>query len=149
MYVERLQDLSLIYSMKDLFSDVDNIYIVDGFPESDLVIPTISVEAFTIESNLFELGNYETIDTRTWYIDIFAKSKSQRDEFGYRIFNSLKQKLPVYDYNEGFPPDFDPTKIGVLKPKSQRLEVITVIPELVEKMHYRVSIKYTSIYEQI
>jgi len=45
----------------------------------------------------------------------FAQTKAQRDEIGYRILDSLEQCIPVYDYDEGFPPDTTPTNLGVPK----------------------------------
>lgn len=149
MYLERKQDLSLIFFLKDLFSDIDNLSIVDSFPENELTLPTISVETYKINTRMYELGNFERLQSTTWSIDIFALNKSQRDEMGYRILNSLYDKVSVYNYDEGFPPDSSPTRIGVLRPDGINLEIIRVMPELVDVMHYRAVLIYTANYEQI
>lgn len=149
MYLERKQDLSLYYFVEDMFDDLDNINIVDSFPDGELTLPTIAIDTDSIDTRQFELGNYERVQTRRWYIDIFATNKSQRDEFGYRLLNELQTKLPVYNYDEGFPPDDNPTKIGVLKAQDLFLEIIRVNPEFTDKMYHRAVILYTAIYESI
>ena len=100
--------------MKELFSDTSYVTIVDGFPVENIKIPTVAVEADMLTTHSFELGNHNRIQERLYYIDVFANNKSQRDEFAYRIINSLYECIPVYDYDEGFPPTVSPTRIGCL-----------------------------------
>jgi hypothetical protein len=141
IYLERKEDLSLYYLLKDIFSDTSYINIEDGFPEKVLTLPTVSVEANTIELIEFELGNREGRRLRRWSIDIFAKNKSQRDEIGYRILNELKNGIKVYNYDEGFPPDLYPSKISHLDVLSRKMTIIKILPDLVEKMYYRATIE--------
>lgn len=149
MYLERKQDLSIVYFLKDLFSDVETISIVDAFPLENLTVPCISVETDTIDTAEYQLGDFDRLEFRVWFIDVFAKNKSQRDEFGYRILNELKPGIAVYNYDEGFPPDYEPTKIGKLIPDIIKLKNIRVVPELVEKLYYRCTLTFTAEYEQI
>jgi hypothetical protein len=130
-----------------LFDATDFITVVDDFPLSNLTIPTISVVADTIVTSRFELGNRKRLQTRTWYIDVFAKNKSQRDEYAYRILNALEECVPVYNYDEGFPPII-PTRLGCLEPEEIRMEIITILPELVDKLYYRSTVTYSSVYNQ-
>src|SRR5574339_126459 len=111
MNIYRLEDLSMYFFIKDLFSDVSFINIVDSFPEEILTIPTISIDAGRIKEELFEVGNRDRVRIRTWYIDVFAKNKSQRDDFGYRILDQSNNGINVYDYNDGFPPDVTPSRV--------------------------------------
>lgn len=149
MYLERKQDLSVVYFIKDSFEDYSFITIVDGFPEGELTIPTISVDNDEIDTYPFELGNRNRAQFRTWYIDVFAKNKSQRDEYSYKILNELEEGISVYNYDEGFPPDQQPTRIGALIPDDIKLRIIRINPELVDKLYYRATVIFTAVYNQI
>lgn len=147
MFSERKQDLSIYYWLKDdVFADTPFINIKDDFPTEALVLPTISVVSKSLRIFPYEIGNYKGLEPRVWYIDIFAQSKSQRDDFGYRILNRIEEDIPVYDYDEGFPPDVAPTQIGCLIPTEIRMEVIRVIPELVTTLYYRATISFEATY---
>jgi hypothetical protein len=115
---------------------------VDGFPTSDLVPPTVAVEAGKVDVQQYELGNRDGLRMRTWYIDIFANNKSQRDEFGYRLLNVLKNGIPVYNYDEGFPPAFTPSKVGVLQiiGKSYNPVRIAQTQDANAKIYYRATV---------
>jgi len=112
MEIERLQDLSLYYYIKDLFSATPSITIVDGYPTGDLVLPSIAVESEDIRPISYEMGNRYFKDQRLWSIDVFGMNKTQRDSMAYRIKNSVPNGIPVYDYNQGFPPAITPTILG-------------------------------------
>lgn len=140
IYLERKEDLSIYYFLKDVFSDTTFVNIVDGFPEGDLVLPTVAIEAGKIDVVGYELGNRDGLRIRKWYIDIYAKNKSQRDEFGYRLLDELKDGIPVYNYDEGFPPSVTPTKIGALDVISKSYTPIRISADVVEKLYYRATI---------
>lgn len=147
MYIERLQDLSTYYFLVNLYSDASYINIVDDFPQDPLVIPTVSVETDLIVPRIYELGNRSRVQTRTWYFNVFAANKAQRDEYAYRLLNALNGPISVYDYNQGFPPVVV-NKLGALTPESLRLRVIKVDPALVEKLYYRTIIEYVSEFQE-
>lgn len=140
IYIERKEDLSVYYFLKDVFSDTPFVNITDGFPEGALLVPTIASEAGKINVVEYELGNRDGLRVRRWYIDIYAKNKSQRDEFGYRLLNVLKDGIPVYDYDEGFPPSVSPTKIGTLIVSSKIYDPIKISADVVEKLYYRATV---------
>ena len=149
MQLQRKQDLAVYYFIKDLFSDVSGINVVDEFPTTLLTLPTIAVEAYTIDNSRFlELGDTERIMIRIWSIDIFAANKAQRDEYGYRILTALETKVPVYDYDEGNPP-MVLTKLGVLQPDRIQMEFIRILPELVDKLYYRANVNFTCTYDTV
>lgn len=149
MQLERKQDLAVYYFIQDLFSDVSGIKVVDEFPTTLLTLPTIAVEAYTIDNSKFlQLGDTERIMIRIWSIDIFAANKAQRDEYGYRILSALETKVPVYDYDEGNPP-MALTKLGVLQPDRIQMEFIRILPELVDKLYYRASVNFTCTYNAV
>jgi hypothetical protein len=135
-----LEDLSVYYFLKDIFNDAPFVTIVDGFPEGELILPTVAVEAGKIDVVEYELGNRDGLRVRRWFIDIYAVNKSQRDEFGYRLLNELKDGIPVYDYNQGFPPSVTPTKLGALTVLSKSNDPIRISAKVVEKLYYRASI---------
>lgn len=150
MDLERKKDLSLYYYIKDSFSSVPFINIEDGFPEELLNLPVIAIESDTLRSLPFELGNRHGSPRRIWFIDIFAETKSQRDEIGYKIVYDLEEGIPVYDYDEGFPPTVTPTQIGMLVPNDYiQMKIVRVLPELVSKLYWRATITFVADYTNI
>lgn len=123
-----------------MFSTAPFINIVDGFPEGDLKLPTVAVEAGRIDVVEYELGNRDGLRVRRWYIDIYANTKAQRDEFGYKLLDVLKDGIPVYNYDQGFPPSVTPTRIGTLVVISKSYDPIKVSADVVEKLYYRATI---------
>src|SRR3990172_7098977 len=144
MYLNRKEDLSVYYFLVDLFQSIPQIKIVDGFPEDELTIPTIAVEAHDINAYKAELGNTKRLKYRTWSIDIFAVNKSQRDDISYKILDALEQCISVYDYDEGFPPTVV-TKLGCLQVDDMKLEIIRIFPELTGSLYYRAIITFTAV----
>lgn len=149
IYHERIEDLSIYYFLTNLFLDAPFIKIVDGFPVENLEVPSISIEADTITSLKFEIGNSVRNKYRTWYIDIFAVNKSQRDDAAYRILKALEENIPVYNYNEGFPPQITPSSLGCLIPDEISLENIRVYPEFTEKLYWRSHIVFSTTYSEL
>lgn len=114
MYLERKQELSVYYYLTDLF-DGYGVDVVDSYYDGKLEIPRIAIVGGDIDSSLLELGGQELYE-RIWDIEIYANTKQQRDEIGYRIFSKLREDghIPVYDYDEGFPPDTSPSSLGYM-----------------------------------
>lgn len=144
MRIERKQDLSIYYWLEDQTPSTVNVK--DGFPGSDLTLPTVSITNLEIEGRPFELGGAEK-DYRFWRIDIFADNKVQRDRLAYDLYEQLECHIPVYDYDEGFPPSVDPTQIGTLMVKNRLLTPVRVFEELVEKLYWRTEITFSTYYE--
>lgn len=149
IYLERNEDLSLYYLIKDAFASVTGLPIEDGFPTTNLSVPSIAIEAGKIRLQEFELGNREGLRYRKWYIEVFAKNKSQRDEFGYKILNELVNGFNVYDYNIGFPPDATPPIIEHMAVKSREMDIVRISPELVDKLYYRATISIVAVNDTV
>ncbi len=150
MYQERLEDLSVVYWLKDKFSSAGFVTIVDAFPDELLTLPTISVEWDTIEGFEWELGNRKVMKERVYYVDIFAKNKSQRDEFAYKIFNDLDDGITIYDYNEGFPEQgATPSELGCFIIKNRKAKNIEVDSDLVDELYYRAAVIFTATYDKL
>lgn len=145
---ERKEDLSVYYYVKDLFVATPQVSVVDEFPVQGLTLPTVSVEAKTIDAYPFELGNENRVQYRVWYLDVFAQNKSQRDELGYLLLDALEQCIPVYDYDEGFPPAVV-TRLGCLDVLDLRLEIVRVNPYLVDTLYYRATVSFSARYNMI
>lgn len=142
---ERKEDLSIYYWLKDLFSATPYIGIHDGFPGSPITVPVVAVDYRILNARHYELGNKERLGNRIWYIDVFAKNKSQRDEIAYTILHALEESIPVYDYDEGFPPDVSPSRLGCLMiGDNVELEVIEIMPELVDTLYYRERVTFSA-----
>ena len=149
MHIERKKDLSVYYWLVDLFSDAPYIAINDGYPETGLVIPSVVSDYRNIKPLPYEMGNSNQMFHRLWVIDVYGQNKSQRDDFGYRIATALQDSIPVYDYDEGFPPDVTPTQLGSLLPEQIQLIPIKVMPELVTKLYYRATVTFVAEYSLI
>ena len=138
MTIYRLEDLSMNYFVRGIFQDYPQITIVDDFPEEILQLPTIAVVAGRLIEEEFELGNRDKgIRTRRWFIDVYGKTKSQRDDFAYDILDATDDGLSVYDYNEGFPPEASPATLNHLSVISQSYEPLKVVRTSNEKLYYR------------
>lgn len=149
MYLERLEDLSVYYHVENLFADVAGVKVVDDYPVDNLVIPSISVNAGKIRLEDFELGNRTPIRFRKWYIDVYAKNKTQRDEFGYRILNAFNDGIYVYDYNVGFPPASGIPTIEHMAISNKEMDFVRILPELVDKMYYRATITIVAVNDTV
>jgi hypothetical protein len=150
VHLLRKQDLSIYYFLQDdVFGSYDFVNIEDGFPESELQLPTVSVEALDINPTVFELGNRVGRKDRLWAIDIFAQQKAQRDEFGYLIIDELENGIPVYDYDEGFPPSVSPTQLGALDVRDIRASPVVIFPEIQEKLYWRINVIFSTVYHPL
>ena len=138
MSIFRLEDLSVTYFVKDIFSAYPDIPILDEYPETVLTIPTVSCVNGKLVADLYELGNREPgVRTRRWLIDVFAKTKTQRDDFAYTILSDTANGINVYDYNEGFPPSASPAKINHLSVIKQSYQPFDVIRNQNSLLYYR------------
>ena len=79
----------------------------------------------------------------------YTNNKSQRDELAYRLLNGLEACIPVYDYDEGFPPDVSPTELGCLEVEDLKLQIILVFPELVDTLYWRATVSFVATYNQL
>lgn len=146
---ERLQDQSVFYWLKSFLPL--SVNVVDGFPTNNnaidpaLILPTVSVESQSIKSFPFELGDNQSRHSRMWAIEVFAKTKTQRDELAYSIMNKLDSNIPVYDYNLGFPP-IDVPLIGALVTEEIVVKPIHVFRDLVKDMYWRSSVTFFTEY---
>jgi hypothetical protein len=110
MYKERKEDLSVLRFIKEIFSDVPFVVVVDEFPLEEIKTPTIAVTKGQINYSWFEIGDKEMLESRTWYFDVFAVDKNQRDEYAYRISDKLRNDvIQIYDYGVDLvsPPSLD------------------------------------------
>lgn len=146
MYTERKQDLSVLSFLKTLYADAPFINVVDGFPEEEFVLPTVALELDTIDTYNLEMGSRAFGKIRTWYIDVYATTKAQRDEIAYRLLYALENKITVFDYDQGFD---NPPVLGALDPENVQLRIIKVLPDLTELMYYRAVVQFTAVYEDV
>ena len=147
MEIERKQDLSVYTWLKDLFASTPQVNIEDGYPTELLTIPTVSIERDDIDLVPFQIGSRNGFSLGIWRIDIFGKTKSQRDEIGYKILHSIENNINVYDYDEGFPESSYPTRIGTLLTDDIKMNIIKVFPDLVDTLFWRAEILFTTQYE--
>jgi len=148
MHILTKQDLSVYYYVKDTLAGT-SVNTTDEFPLEGLDLPTVAVENSAITPRPWELGNKKQKEDRTWNIDIFAINKTQRDELSYNIVRALYSGIPVYDYDEGFPPDITPTQMGYLHPLHIEVTPVRIRPELVEKMYYRATVTFVAEYSYL
>jgi len=144
MHIHRLQDLSIYYYVKGYFP---NVKIVDSFPREILDVPTISVNAGVMKVRPFELGDNITLSL--WNIDIFAKNKTQRDEFMYHLVDQLENvPIPINNYDEGFPPNITPSVIGHIRAENIEMTPFEVDLGENEKTYWRSTIRFITRYKE-
>lgn len=138
MLIYRLEDLSVNYFVRGLFSAFSQITIVNEFPKLILHVPTISVVNGKLAQERYEMGNRSSgVRTRRWFIDIFGMNVSQRDDFAYRILDSVDNGITVYNYNEGFPPEASPSVVNHLDVIKRTYEPLDIPVLSNEKLYYR------------
>lgn len=152
MELERKQDISVYRWLSDIFKGIEQtggilVTVVDGFPAGNLVLPTVSIEREDIDLIPFQLGSRNGLSLGIWRIDIFAKTKTQRDEIGYKILHLIEDGINVYNYDEGFPEPAYPTRIGTLLTDDIKMTFIKVFPETVDTLYWRSQILFTTQYE--
>lgn len=117
----RNEDFSVYFFIKSIslgngktIGDIANI--VDGYPYNEiesntLVIPCISIEArLTSDEGAGELG--ASWFRRSWAVDVFATTDTQRDELGDRIFQALDTAIAIRDYSQGYRKDTGKSLLG-------------------------------------
>lgn len=150
MEIEEKQDLSVYYFVKDLLEPYTYITVVDAYPEGEMSLPTVAVTPRDVETFQFQLGSKSRIRDRTWYIDVFALNTAQGRKIGYKLLKALEDDIPVLDYDEGLPPAVtDQTQLGLLEVGTLRLDIIKVMPELVNKLYYRAVVYLSARYNQV
>jgi hypothetical protein len=149
MHLMRKRELSVYYLISGLFNPYSFINVVDAYPDEDMSLPTIAVEGRNIGVTPYELGNRVGLKNRLWTIDVFAENKDQQGEFTYLILDELEDGIPVYDYDEGFPPSISPSRIGTLEVLDIESIPIYVFPQLVEKLYWRTRISFVAKYNPI
>lgn len=140
----RKLDLSIYYWLVDKVPSIVNV--VDGFPNTELNLPTVSIVNLDVEGVPFEFGAVD-LNNHFWRIDVFAENKAQRDELAALLFDELELHIPVYDYDEGFPPSVSPSQLGILVVSKRNTKPIHVFKDLVEKFYWRSSVTFFSYYE--
>ena len=103
----RQEDLSVYFFIKDLLGSKVR-RVVDSYPytnieDNTLEVPCVSVEHSVTFDNGGELGS--SWFRRTWSIDVFASTDTQRDELSDIIFQALDNSIPIRDYSSGFKED--------------------------------------------
>lgn len=144
MDLHRKQDLSIYYWLESI-KPSSIVNVEDGFPDKELNLPTVSITNLDLRGTPHELGGND-LNHDMWRIDVFTKTKSQRDELATLVFDQLECNIPVYDYDLGFT---SPPRIGTLIISNRAVRPIHVFEELVEKLYWRSAITFNSYYEPL
>jgi hypothetical protein len=149
MHLERKQDLSIYYWLKDLFTSYPMVNVNDGYPEGELILPSVTILSHDIRPSIKQMGSRKSWRQRLWVIDVLGNNKAQRDEMTSVIIDQIEYGIPIYDYDEGFPPTVSPTELGLLRPTDWEVITVRIFPDLVEKMYWRNSIRFFTEYNAI
>lgn len=122
----QLAKLNLIYKLKDIMNTngfaVGSYSVEAQYPYNSTTnpnFPLIAVEVGPVVSKPIQLGS-DNIKRCLFFIDVLAKTDSQRDDISDLIFDALDNyNLPFYDFNTGIP-----TAIGVYTGITQRGNII-------------------------
>ncbi len=152
MNINRKIDLSVYYWLKDTLDA--SVTVVDGFPMNEfgvpageLSLPTVASDRAPITTSPLELGGGDSRDTYMYYLDVYAKTKSQRDDIVYLIMDALHHNIVVKNYDLGFPPSVYPSGIGALVPTGDIMaQNLYVFPEGNQKLYWRSVIDFRGYY---
>jgi hypothetical protein len=111
MELERLIDLSVYHKLKNLLPV--SVNVVDAWDDdSDINPPAVAINIAKNERAWLELGSNSTKKIMVFTLEIYATTKTQRENIASLIADGLEENIVVYDYNDGFPPSYSPLKIG-------------------------------------
>jgi|SRR3989304_2794576 len=146
MLLERQIDTSVFQLISSLFADVEFINVTREYPTEEVVNPTIAVEFESLYVKPFELGNRLGMDFFMWSIDIWAKTRTQRDDLAYTIKNAIQQGILVYDYqtNEDF--TTLPDSIGALSVEEIKIKPVKIYAQLSSKYNWRTTVTLTAFF---
>jgi len=134
MFIEEKAHFSLFYKLKSEFGNT--VTVSDSYQDTPIAVPILTIDLSFIDFSKFEIGSYNYIRRVNWIVDVFAKTKNQRDSIVFKLMNILEQKVPIYDYDLGFPPTPVPM-IGSLVPNKLRIEFVKIESEEPEELFYR------------
>ncbi len=134
MYIEEKSHFSLYYTLKNAFEP--DVVVTDSYQDSPIAVPQLTIDLLDVDFSKFEIGSYNYIRRMQWIVDVFAKTKNQRDRIVYKLMNVLESKVPIYDYALGFPPTPVPI-IGSLVPDKLRIEFVRIESDEPEELFYR------------
>ncbi len=110
----RNEDLSIYFFLKSV--DIGGgqtlgqvVTLVDGYPynqieDGTLVVPSVAIEhRTTSDADVGELG--ASWYRRTWEVNVFANSDTQRDDLADYIFQALNGVIPKKDFTQGYRKD--------------------------------------------
>lgn len=95
----RLDDMSLIEAIKEKLveNQIETIDVIDGYPnDASLIIPAVSVEHILTSDKAFELTQREKT-FRLFRVDIFARTKGERDNISSAIESLLYSDVVTED----------------------------------------------------
>ena len=95
------------------------------------------------------MGLRTGLRVRSWTLEVYAQNKAQRDEIASIIMGEIENGIPVHDYDEGFPPSVSPTQLGTMMTMGIMIIPMRIFPELVEKLYWKVAIRFSTTYETI
>jgi hypothetical protein len=156
MELNRKVDISIYYYVKDYLESVTElITVVDGYPvgwdgqpEGQLSLPTVAVERRPIKIPAYQLGGPSPTAYYAYTLDVFTKTKAQRDDLAYMLQSYLDStNIAVNDYDEGFPPDVTPTRIGTLVIMDEvESRPVYVFPDITPLLYWRAVVDFNGYY---
>jgi hypothetical protein len=139
----RLIDMSLTYYLINEVAN-DSTYnglltVVDGYPTQETDIPTrpcVAVQHSLTTPQPLEIGHKNYIMTVPYAIDIFARSKGDRDEIAEWVEEKLRNRfVNILDWNVS---DYNPpikSKMWIDDVTGSNFEPMMVLPGIVDKYH--------------
>jgi len=101
----RLADRSLHYYLENNLTSIWGSFlsVIDGYPypEDDITLPTVSVDYLSGSLAGLEIGTDNTEDTMIFEIDIFARSKGERDDLSDIVEGLLVSGCDLLQFSGG------------------------------------------------
>jgi hypothetical protein len=128
----RLAWYSLLYWVSDCLvaAGVDYVDVISGSPDVPIKLSgeTVTVFPSSAYSKPYELGGSD-LKNVNFIVEAFLLTDGKRDDVADLLFEALAERtIPLYDYNEGFPPPYGtddvPTEIGKIQTNSVFLQPV-------------------------
>ena len=172
----RIVKLSIYYYIKDKLTDAgwgtegyyndQVVTFMDAFPnddelnrivkdptgmiDSEIVLPIVALEQGVQISTPFEIGSKPSAK-RLFTISVLGREKAETDDIAQSLYEWIDEVLvPVKNYNQGFPPDIDPTTIGYANVSNARLLPVRIVgsPDVADRNRLEITFDVVTTFTQ-
>ena len=117
-----------------------------GMADSEIVLPVVVIEMTEQNEAAYQLGS-KPANTRSFVVSILGREKAEAKDISQQIYEWFQDNnVDLNNYNEGFPPNVYPNKVGTIEIDNVRLVPVRIIgsPDISDRHRYEVMFTATS-----